>query len=393
MSRSVCVIVLWCVSNAACVPRGNSQVSAAVPARTAPRASSHFASPYTYEWFIRAELLRANGQLAAAIEAYRAALAGADEEPVLAARLATALDEHGEHARALELLDEALPLDPNSEAVWLARAEILARGGAATKCPRPAISGTGAGGSCSDRLDEAIAAYEHAERAAPHSSRAPLSLAALLRVQASPERAEAVLLRFEARSLPGTAGAYQSRLARALASGDAERVFEASQPFRLGVVPANGHLVLDAARLLLERDQPGLALQVLEVVPPTPLAAALQLRALLAVGSLASLDVWLAQHEPSDPEVRLLAARANLLLGRPERAASLIEADVLLRPDAADLQLTAAEVELQRGHWARAAEAFARIPRGSSAGKAAQLGLSRSLGALGLGPLAEELAQ
>jgi tetratricopeptide (TPR) repeat protein len=368
-----------CVSagcHAASVNPPRTAAAAVKPA--APPQATRFASPYTYEWFIRAELFRASGKLDAAIDAYRAALAGADEAPEVMARLATALDEQPDgdaHQRALELLDDALALAPESEAVWLARGEVFAH---------------------ANQLDQAYDAYEHAEYAAPGSARAPLALAALLRAHGHTERAAAVLLRFRARVLPGSADAHAAELAQALATGSSERVFAATLPYRLGrssQPPMAAESLLDAAQLLIEQQQPELALQVLDAAPHSPRMRSLRLKASVEVGSLAALEAWLTVNEPADSEERALTARAQLLLGQPEAAANTLEAEQLLHPNQPSLQLTAADIELARGHYAHAAELYARVPASSSAGGAARQGLGRALSALGLSPLAAELSQ
>lgn len=365
-----------------CVSAGCHEASVSPPLTAAaavkppPAQATRFASPYTYEWFIRAELLRASGKLDAAIEAYRAALAGADEAPEVMARLATALDELPDgdaQQRALALLDEALALAPESEAVWLARGEVFAH---------------------AQQFDEAYDAYEHAEYAAPGSARAPLALAALLRAHGHNERAAAVLLRFHARVLPGSADGHAAALAEALATGSSERVFAATLPYRLGrpsQPPMAAEGLLDAAHLLIEQQQPALALQVLDAAPRSPRARALRLQASVEVGSLAALEAWLTVNEPADSEERALSARAQLLLGQPEAAANTLEAEQLLHPNQPALQLTAADIELARGHYAHAAELYARVPASSSAGAAAEQGLGRALSALGLSALAAEL--
>jgi hypothetical protein len=377
MIGRLCALGLCVLVSVGCHgPQASPPLSAAAVTKPPPMAT-RFASPYTYEWFIRAELLRASGKLDAAIDAYRAALAGADEAPEIMARLATALDaqpDDSAHQRALELLDDALALAPESEAVWLARAEVFAHAA---------------------QLDAAYDAYEHAEYAAPASARAPLELAALLRAHGHNERAEAVLLRFRARVLPGSADAHAAELAAAIASSSSDRVFAASLPYRLGrpgSPPLAAEGLLDAAHLLIEQQHPELALQVLEAAPRSPRTRALQLSASVEVGSLAALEAWLAVNEPGDSEERVLTARAQLLLGDPEAAASTLEAEQLLHPNQPALQLTAADIELARGHYAHAAELYARVPASSRAGADAGQGLARALSALGLSPLAAELS-
>jgi tetratricopeptide (TPR) repeat protein len=148
-----------------------------------------FASPYAYEQFTRAELLRAGGDWEGAIRAYRLARTSDGDDPYLLARLATALDEAGRHDEARALLAEALERDPWHEDPWLAQGEVLERAG---------------------DLTGAMASYERAERAAPVSARGPLALARLLAAGSHTERAVAVLQRLRARVLPGSDTARQA---------------------------------------------------------------------------------------------------------------------------------------------------------------------------------------
>jgi predicted Zn-dependent protease len=363
--------VIGALAFGACVrpALGSAPPTAAVGA-SAPVATARFASPYTYEWFVRAELLRAGGQLAVAIEAYRTALAGADEDAHVLARLASALDEQGDHDQAAELVDQALRLEPDCEAAWLARAELALR--------KPDLAA-------------ALAALERAEQSQPLSPRGPLALAALLRAHGNPERAAAVLLRYEARSLPGTRAAQQARLARALAARDADQVFAATLPYRL-LAPADSAALFDAARSLLEQGRAAQALRVIELVPETPGESGLRLRILLACARWSAAEGWLANHELDGPDARLELARAQLALRRPELAAESLEAERLERADEPSLQLIAAQIELARGAYASAALQFARIPRGSTTQPAAQLGLAQALTAQALPELAAEVS-
>jgi tetratricopeptide (TPR) repeat protein len=344
--------------------------SGAAPAR-------RFASPYTYEWFVRAELLRGRGQLAAAIAAYRSALAGADEDAYVLARLATALDQRGDHAAALSVLQDAARLEPAAEVVGLAEAEIAARAG---------------------DLARAFAALERAEQAEPLSPRAPLQLATLLRAHGAPERADAVLLRFEGRSLPGTAGAHTAQLSRALSSGDVARIWRATLPYRLNA-PAPPEPLREAARRLLAAGRPAHALRLLELVPETPGEDGLRLRVLVACARYAAAEAWLSEHALASGEDQLAAASVYLALGRPAAAAESIEAaeecgqaGLCPAPDASLLQLMAAEIALAAGDHARAAELFAGVPSASPSHPAAISGLRAALVAAGLPDLANELS-
>jgi tetratricopeptide (TPR) repeat protein len=384
------VTVIWALGlvSAACAhAASSSQVPPTAAVRSAPQAAPRYASPYTYEWFIRAELLRGRGQLDAAIEAYRAALAGADEDAYVSARLATALDERGEHGAAKELLDAALEREPDSEAVWLARAELAGRAGDSAA---------------------ALEALERAEQAQPLSPRAPQALAARLRAQGSPERADAVLLRYEARSLPGTRAAQAVRLRRALASQDPDRVFAATLPYRTGAPPEAAELS-EAARLLLERGRAQQAWRVIALVPETAHEPGLRLRVLSACARFAEAEAWLAIHEPSDSQERRTAARVYLAVGRPELAERMVELESSLASSRDDgslasahadgslardpgLQLLTAQIALARATYAQAAQLFAEVPAGSSAHAEALIGLAVALRAQGMPELAAEVS-
>jgi tetratricopeptide (TPR) repeat protein len=397
--RLSCMTVIWllglggaaCAHAAPAAPQAKSPPTAAVQAPLGSSARSiaastsapRYASPYTYEWFVRAELLRGRGQLDAAIEAYRTALAGADEDAYVLARLATALDERGDPAAARKVLDEALELEPDSEAAWLARAELAEH---------------------AKDTASAFEALERAEQAQPLSPRAPLALAALLRAQGSLERAAAVLLRYEARSLPGTGAAQAVHLRRALASQDPDRIFAATLPYRSGA-PLEAAALEQAASLLLSHGRVAQAYRVIALVPETPNESGLRLRVLAACARFAEAETWLAGHEPSSAEERSAAARVYLATGRPELAAQLVELERNLAErgalgsaalsgggdDTPSWQLVAAQIELARGAYARAAQLFAAVPVGSSAHAEAQLGLSDALLAQGMPELAAEV--
>jgi tetratricopeptide (TPR) repeat protein len=245
-----CSQLAWFAAVAACgAPQGPS---AATPTGTAPAAAQPeparraFVSPYSYEWFVRAELYAATGRHAEAVAAYEAALTSADDDPYVLARLAEAQERAGNHGAAQSSLERALKLDPRSEAAWLARGRIAER---------------------RDQVAQALEAYERAESAAPLSPDAPLALAALLRRTSHPERASAVLARFAARSgrRPGAARSARDRehpdperaLEAALADHDtttAEALLATTPPDRLGgpVAVAEGYLAIGRPDRALE---------------------------------------------------------------------------------------------------------------------------------------------
>ena len=321
---------------------------------------------------MRAELARASGDLPAAIQAYRMALAGADEDSYLLARLGSALDEVGEHTQALEILNDALERDPESEAVWLARAALFERSGA---------------------LSDAYAALERAAQVAPDSARAPLALAKLLERRGQGERARAVLAEHRRRDAQVGADVYRVELDAALLGGDPEAVFAATLPYRMGAPPIAAERLNRAAQLLLDQARPALALRVIELLPAEQRTKALELRALDQAGSVVALEAWLVTHEPNSPPARIEAARSALLVGKVARATAILESDRLLHPDTPALLLLSAEIARARGQYLVAADQFARVPINAGVGPEAKQGLASVLGALGLEALAAELSE
>jgi len=363
---AVCLALALALQGCASAPTATSHTPAVRP-RTAP---PRFASPYTYEWFVRAELARASGDLPLAIQAYRAALAGADEDSYVLARLGSALDQAGEHTQAQEVLNDALERDPESEAVWLARAELFERSGSTI---------------------EAFAALERAAQVAPDSARAPLALAKLLERQGQTERARAVLADHRQRLAHAGSDVYRVELDAALLSGDADAVFAATLPYRLGAPPKAAERLNRAAGHLLDKERPALALRVLELLPAAQREAPLELRALDKAGSVSALEAWLVMHEPNTPEARIKAARSALLVGKVARATAILEADRLLHPETPGLLLLSAEIASARGQYLIAADQFARVPHNTSVGTEAREGLTAVLGALGLEAIGAEL--
>jgi tetratricopeptide (TPR) repeat protein len=325
-------------------------------------------SPYGYEWFVRAEVLRAEQKLGPALEAYRAALSSSDEDPHVLARYATALDEAGQTARAREVVASAFEADPYSEAAWLARAAIAERHG---------------------ELNEALEAYERAETAAPSSPRPPLALAALLDKSGNSERARAVLARYEARVLPGTSGALRSRLRAALLASDPQAAYVEARS--LGVLRVEDvPLVTKAAGLLLDRDRCGLALDLLDLLgdqsdPP------LQLRALLACGRFGAAEELLRMTDPERLGGLLAVGRAYLMIGRAQSALELAQAYRTIHPDDAQGALLLADAQRASGALAEAAEAYARELKGGRSREAVD-GLARTLTAAGLPELGREVS-
>jgi thioredoxin-like negative regulator of GroEL len=364
-----------CVGCAAC-----GSTPALAPAPAAPRASGEpappvhvhaFVSPYSYEWFTRAELLSLRGDYARAAEAYRNALAGADPDAYVLSRLADALDRGGDAAGAEQALGAGLAVDPQSEAIWLAHARIAQRHA---------------------RTGDAIAAFERAESAAPQSPDAPLALSALLRAGGDPERADAVLERFAARSEHGSRGALRAQVELARARGDTASLAAA---VRAWIPHAAGEPALAAALAadLLARGRPALAERLLEHVPEGERDPRLRLQLALALMQTEQVELLLAVEAPERLGGPLEIADAYLRIGRPERAlraleerASADEADPNRRALLQGLAL------LDGGQPARAALQLARVPAGSAYAPRARAALAAALRAGGLGALATEIA-
>jgi tetratricopeptide (TPR) repeat protein len=336
---------------------------------TAALAHVEFVSPYSYEWFVRAELLQARGQYGAAVEAYRSALSSADEDPYLLSRLAEALDRAGDADAAQHALSTALELDPRSEAAWLARGRIATRRGA---------------------VDQALAAYERAESAAPSAPDAPLELAELLRAHGQLERAVAVLERFAARSEQGSLPALRARLELARARGDGAALEDATRVW-LERHAGDPQLLRKLAAELLASARPALASRVLAAIPESEQDARLRLQVGLALMQREPLELLLATTPPEALGGPLEVAEAYLRIGDLERALAALDEQAVTDDDPARRALLRGLVLLELGQAARAAQWLASIPRGSAYRARALRGLEQALEAAGLGALGREV--
>lgn len=331
------------------------------------RRAGAFVSPHQYEWFVRGEIATAYGRHEEAAEAYRMALAGAEEDPLVLARLAETLDQLGQREEAERLLAEAHESQPGSESLWLATARIAARRGDA---------------------DRAIAAYQRAQQAAPDSETAPIELARLLRDRGAAERADSVLESFATRAGGGTAGASRARLALALARGDAAAA-AASVESLLRVAPARADEVREAAETALSGGRPDVAVRLLERVPRRAGDEELRVRALIEAGRGDEAEGLLAAA-PDDAFASLLEeARLLLAIGRPERAEEL--AATAAQTGGGPLaRVVEGRAALAQGRFVEAAAAFGSVARGAEGFAAARIGLAETLAAQGLDALAVE---
>ncbi|MGD8861567.1 MAG: hypothetical protein PVI30_16275 [Myxococcales bacterium] len=370
------IFALWllcgCASRAPSGPAAETTVRAERAADAGARraAAPIFVSPHSYEWFVRAEVLAARGDDRGAARAYEMALAGAEEDPYVLARLALARERLGDAHGADRAIARALALDARSEAAWLARAEIAER---------------------RDATREAMHALERAAAASPLSPEPPRALAALLQRLGRPERAVAVLQRFAARNPEGSDGAMRARLRLAIVRHDAARVAELGRAL-LRSDRRHGALAREAARELLDAGQPALALRLLRTHPQDAAGVRLRLRALLSAARWGEAEALLSVTPPEVLGGPLPTARALLEVGRPRRALSLLrelpEAQAAARHERALLRGRAL---LSLGRVAEAARELARVPPGSAHAGEARALLAQALEAGGLAELGREL--
>ncbi|MBN1652321.1 MAG: tetratricopeptide repeat protein [Deltaproteobacteria bacterium] len=325
-------------------------------------------SPFCYEWFIRAELLASRGQLKEAIEAYRSALTGPEEDVFVLSRLAEALDLFGQSDEANEALQRAEAIDIRSEAVWLTRARIFERHA---------------------RFEEAISAYQRAEASAPFSAEPALGLAKLLSRQGARERAVAVLEGFDERSFKGSRLAVQAKLQLSLARKDASGAIDAIEQM-LRIAPVDRNEICEAVRLVLESGELYLAYRVLEPLSAGGCDERLHLRILIEADRRAAAEQLLAKASPESFGGLVQAARAYLDIGRPELAKQLAE-EQLAQKESGEALVVAGEAELRKGRFLEAALLFSKVSSGTSAYEKARLGLARALFAEGMGDLAAEV--
>lgn len=336
--------------------------------RIAARMRAHVPSPYGYEWFMRAELLDARGERTAAIEAYRMALASGDADPYVLARLARAFDAEGDTDAANRSLRSGAELDPSSEAIWLAQGDIARRHG---------------------QWEQALAAYEHAEVAAPSSPQGALSASAVLDEAGADARAIAVLERLAERLPQQAQAALQVRAELALAQADLPALL--SSAASLAHERRGAALLRRGAAQLARAGRPALAIRLLDSLPPSerdltdslPLALALQWdrRAeLLLDGAALS-----ASQEPLD------RAAAYLAMHRPARALEeLARASEARGGDPFRYALLQADAQLAQDQLRSALE-LARIPPASAQYPAANAALGRALQQAGMPALAREV--
>jgi tetratricopeptide (TPR) repeat protein len=365
-ARTALLVALGCCALGGCVPQGP-------PAQIARRLGGErtegaFVSPTSYEFFVRAEVAVEEQRWEAAVQLYRLALAGAEEDPLVLSRLAIALARAGRPADSEAALARALELDPESEAAFLAQGDVALLG---------------------DDREAAVAAYERAAAVAPESEEGPLRLAGVLRMLGAAARADAVLARLASRGGPAGATAARARLAAALGSDDAEAAGEAALAL-LRVAPVRAADVREAAVRALAAGKVGLAARLVSALPRRDADTVLRIRVALARGARGEAEGLLAVAPPEALGGDLEAARLWLAVGQPERAYELAREVAALHP-APDVELVAGQAALAAGSFDEAAAAFARVPGEAGAWPEARRGLAEALRASGLPALAGEV--
>ena len=347
---------------------GSAQTPQIVRRVGGERRVGYFVSPYSYEHFIRGELALANDDLEAAAEHFELARAGPEEDPLVLSRLVDVLDRLDRHDEANEVLAAGLELFPDSESLWLVRGRIMERRG---------------------RIPAAIASYERAEMSAPASELGPIALASLLAEHEAAGRADAVLERFIRRAPERSPEALRARLRLALLRGDAQTASRAVQDL-MRVAPARSEEVVEAARLALEREEPGVAVALLESLPPRLVDPRLRVRALITAGQLERAEAVLAAAPADALDGPATEARLYLEAGQPERAEEIAEMVLATEPQPA-AWLASGLAKLALGTHAEAAQALARIPPGARGYAESRVALADALRAQALDALAAEV--
>lgn len=326
-----------------------------------------FVSPFSYEWFMRGELAAAAGDWAGAAEAFRMALAGPDEDPLVLARLADALDHAGSRDDAAEALAQGERIDACPEPIWLVRGAIAER---------------------HDERGAAIAAYTRAAECAPRSPEAPLALAALLERANATARADAVLRDYVARAGGLGAGAARARLALALRGGEPRAIVDALEA--LGrVAPTHRADVEAVVRATLAADDRALAARVLDRLPRGLGDVGLRVRSLVRAGRRTEAEALLATAGPDAFGGLTETARLYLEVGRPDRAEQLADA-ALTTTDEPEAAVVLGRARLALGDYAGAVLPLARVRAGATAFVDARIALATALEAMGMQGLARE---
>ena len=363
MSRGALAALLLLASASGCVGPQMPPIVRTVGGTT---RTGTFVAPYQYEWFVRAELAVARGDLAGAREAYEIARSGGEDDPLLLSRLADVVDRQGDRAGADALLAEGARLDPESEALALVRGEILERRG--------------------DR-EGAIDAYARAAQLASRGDAATLALARVLAESGHPARADEVLAAHVA-AHPGSVGAARARLALAELRGDPAAIGAAARAL-VERAPALRGEALASARHALEAGHAATAWAILEEIPEREEDRALYVEAAIASGHREEAAMMLALAPATSADELLWVGAQWLALGMPDRAAELAEA---ARAAGAGTRATVllARARIAQGRASDAAALLREECRGEQAAEV-RAALDEALEAVGLPALGDEV--
>jgi tetratricopeptide (TPR) repeat protein len=325
-----------------------------------------FVAPPQYEHFVRGELAASSGDWRGAADAYQLARGSGDDDVLLCARLADALDHLGDRAHADEALARGEALDAHAEVIWRARGAIAERHG---------------------ETDAAITAYGRAHDAEPASEEPVLALARLL----DAERAATLLMDFVAHASPSL-GATRAALALALARGDVVGLADAASELAHTAPAHTGEIEL-AIRALLARGDVIVAEHLLARLPDEVVDRELAIEVATRAGDRSGAERWLAVPTDERPAALVRDARHWLVLGDAARAEELAQVALTDDTSSSEATLVLAHARLIGGDAAGAAALFASIPIGSTAHDEAMRGLAEALAAAGLPALGAELAR
>jgi tetratricopeptide (TPR) repeat protein len=365
--RSAVIGLLAAASLGGCVRYGPYPITRTVGGETRVGV---FVAPAQYEDFVRGELAAARGAYDEARTFYESARAGGEDDVLLLARLADAEDRLGQRAQAEQTLELARALDPEAEIVWMTSGEIHER---------------------HDEQEAAISDYERAHLAAPSSDAPVLALARILGAAGRGERA-AEVLRDHLRRAPSALSAARAGLALALERRDAPALSAAAETLAR-IAPGHTDEIEAAARALAERGDALVAHRLLSSLPPRTVDRELAIDVAIAAGARDDAERLLAFESSGSVSALLRDARHWLALNDAARAEELAEVARAEDPTDSSATLVLADARLAQGDYARAAELFGSIPRGSAAADEARSGLARALAAAGLPALGAELAR
>ena len=361
MRYAIALVASWVIVVAGC---------SAVQPRTVPRVvdgvveDGAFVPPYAYEWFVRGEVAAAHGRHDDAAIAFETARAAPSEDPHLLARLAKELELSHEGSTATRILQLTQDGAPQSESVWLATGDILAKRQWNT---------------------EALAAYQTAIELAPASQKGVLASAALLDKLGQRGRAQQLLLSFLNHNDISQHAARHAALQIALKRGDPEAVTTLLQTH--GSHTRLNNDVLSAADDALKRRRPTLALSLvnaLKLKQPT----AVQLQAWVATGQSEKVEVALSNQKATDFGNDIERAYLWLQVERPEHTIQTLGTNKT--PTA---RLLRGYAKTKQQQYPSSATEFSLVPPGASDYEQARVGLIQALSSQGRQNLAIEVGR